>query len=78
MEAPETPYYLNKGEDNSLFNLAINKNVRLYFFKNPGIGSTFSSGPIMEIKGTIEKIQGQHLLLIYWHPLKKLFLFPIL
>ena len=64
MEAPETPYYLNnnKGIDNSLFNLAINKNVRLYFFKNPGIGSTFSSGPIMEIKGTIEKIQGQHLL----------------
>ena len=64
MEAPETPYYLNKGEDNSLFNLAINKNVRLYFFKNPGIGSIFSIGPIMEIEGTIEKVkvQGQHLL----------------
>ena len=64
MDAPETPYYQNNNNkaNSSLFESAINKNVRLYFFKDPGLGRSFSSGIINEIKGEIEKVQGEHLL----------------
>ena len=64
MDAPETPYYQNNNNkaDNSIFELAINKNVRLFFFKNPGVGTTFTGNSIYEIKGTIEKVQGEYLL----------------
>ena len=61
MDAPETPYYY-KNNNESLFKLAINKNVRLYFFKDPGISSSSFTGPTHEIKGIIENVQGEHLL----------------
>ena len=76
MNAPEASYFNNKNnqsnnEDYSIFNLALNKKVLLYF-KKPIKGTNFANP--YNIEGTIEKIQGQFIL---FKAKKEIFIFNL-